>query len=63
MIGSAGVGKSSFCNTLVGEAVFKVSDGYGRETIKTQNYDCSKLKLNVIDTYGFGDFSSGAEET
>ena len=57
VLGRAGAGKSSFGNLLLGEKAFVTGDSVNSVTLepKSASGQCSGMKINVIDTEGFGD--------
>uniref|UniRef100_A0A3B4WSW7 Uncharacterized LOC111661703 n=1 Tax=Seriola lalandi dorsalis TaxID=1841481 RepID=A0A3B4WSW7_SERLL len=64
LLGKTGAGKSSLCNTIFGEDVFKINHTAKSETIKCQSETKSVngRRITLIDTPGFFDTNRSEEE-
>ena len=64
LLGRAGAGKSTFGNLLLGEKAFVTGDSLNPVTLepKSASGQVSGMKINVIDTEGFGDPKKDTDE-
>ncbi|XP_071314990.1 GTPase IMAP family member 8-like [Trachinotus anak] len=62
LLGKTGAGKSSLCNTIFGEDVFKINHTANAEKSNCQTASVNGKKITVTDTPGFFDTDRSEEE-